>query len=61
MSALELADEFNDVWSPSQIEEWAEKAAYCYDNGDYMLDYSDCQSIIKGTWKRPDYNFGANK
>ena len=26
MNANELADEFNNVWSPSQIEEWAEKA-----------------------------------
>ena len=26
MNANELANEFNNVWSPSQIEEWAEKA-----------------------------------
>lgn len=33
-----------------------EEAAYCYDNGDYMLDYSDCQEIIRGTWERPSYD-----
>jgi hypothetical protein len=32
-----------------------DEAAYCYDNGDYMLDYSDCQEIIRGTWVRPLY------
>lgn len=32
-----------------------EEAAYCYDTGDYMLDYSDCQEIIRGTWVRPLY------
>lgn len=38
-----------------------EEAAYCYDNGDYMLDYSDCQSVIRGTWKRPAYNGESNE
>lgn len=42
----------------SMCQKLQEEAAYCYDNGDYMIDYADCQSIIKGTWERPDYNFG---
>ncbi len=38
-----------------------DEAEYCYFNGDYMLDSSDCISIINGTWVRPDYDYlGGN-
>ena len=32
---------------------------YCVTEGDYMLDSDDCISVIRGTWKRPDYTIDA--
>jgi hypothetical protein len=29
---------------------------HCVTEGDYMLDSDDCISVIRGTWKRPDYS-----
>ena len=31
---------------------------HCAD-GDYMMDSDDCIKVVRGTWKRPDWN-GSN-